>query len=192
MGKPECLSPHIHEHGLSMVDGRLLVVKASVDAPLVLCGKADFAVSRRSAELFELHEVPFKEVVRKLESTQVYAELGFAWCFLETLGTRMDGYFRYNECAGTFREMFERLEGKDGKDPLDLFNGLPFVERARFIGGNRRLTLGVYNERCGGARISVVDSGEGEEAPVILAKAIRGADAGDASRADLISLNRKQ
>ncbi len=176
-----------------MADSRLLVPRALKSTPILINEKADFELSRSRAVLFELREIPFKDALRKLEGTQQYGEVGFAWCFLETLGTRMDGYFRYNEGAETFSDMFVKLTRRRGRDPLDQFNDIPFLERARFIGGNRRLTLGVYQEKFGGARISIVDSSEEEEAPVIMAKLLRRTDAiakQPSAAEELISLNR--
>ena len=193
MGKPGCLNPNVHEHGISMADSRLLVPRALKSTPILINEKADFGLSRSRAVLFELHEIPFKDALRKLEDTPQYGEIGFAWCFLETIGTRMDGYFRYNEDAETFNDMFVRLTRRRGRDPLDQFNDTPFLERARFIGGNRRLTLGVYQEKFSGARISIVDSSEEEEAPVIIAKLLRRAGSAakpQSAAEELISLNR--
>lgn len=134
--------------------------------------RGTYAAQAQSGAYFDVREMPvfLKPVLRDLELLAEREQSGFVWGFLSTKGTELDGYYRFDKDAVSFRKMFKKLRGRLGKSAMERFNELPWRERARFISGSNRLTFGVYTADLCGAYIAVLGSTEQEIAPLAVVK----------------------
>ena len=137
--------------------------------------KLDFNSAQREGMLFGLEELPkfLKTVIGHLENSGTFKENGHVWFYLDTKGTRMDGYYRFNINGKTLEEMFVKLENNESnpREPIDQFDDIAnFKEKARFTSGKQRLTVGIYRDDLGEAYVQIVGSPENEVAPVTVFK----------------------
>jgi hypothetical protein len=132
--------------------------------------QVNFTQSKAMGQLLTLEELPkFLSTggIKDLENTTLYKQIGYTSFFLDTIGTMMDGTYKFNATAQTVQEMFKEVSKYDWED-------LPFSERAQFGAGNKplRVYLSTVGTGCGiRERLSVHADGSPDiPAPVVVIK----------------------
>ncbi len=118
------------------------------------CG--NFAQSQEHGTLLTLQSLPqFMQngLLAGLENTTHYKKEGHVWFYLAD-GTKMNGPYRFKSEAKTIEEMFTKVSKEEWKK-------LPYNKRAYFYGGNRPLSLHLYNVVRDNRRLNI----DGERSP---------------------------
>ena len=148
----------------------------------VLEQKANHDQSKALGTLLTLEELPkvLKIRIEDLENTKFYKIFGFVVFHLDTVGTKMNGYYGFDLEGRTLVEMFIPIvdnkgltseQGGNESQIKETWLSLPFNERARFFGGNKPLLVNLGRGIFGDWRLGVsgVDSQCGV-APVVVVK----------------------
>ncbi len=94
--------------------------------------------SKEAGMLLSLEELPkfLNGMLKDLENTEHYMKNGYVFFYLATVGTSMNGPYRFDPLAKTLEGMFRPVSERE-------YRNLPFEERARFWPGKHRLSVGI-------------------------------------------------
>jgi hypothetical protein len=130
----------------------------------VLEWSADYVQSKTRGTQLTLEELPnfLSTRLEDLENTKSYRRDGHVWFYLGTVGTDMDGPYRFDQEARTLQEMFKPVTETE-------YDLLPFSERARFWAGDKPLSVHLWlNPLVDGKRLGI----DGVDSPLHLAPVV--------------------
>ncbi|MDE1768671.1 MAG: hypothetical protein KGH64_00050 [Candidatus Micrarchaeota archaeon] len=128
---------------------------------------AGFEESKKVGKLFTLEEFPkvFNSLVNGLENTKAYKLNGYVFFYLDTIGTNMNGYYKFNPAGKTVQEMFQQVSEME-------YRHLPFENQSYIHGGSMPLRVFLEHDSfIHGGRLNVLGDGRlGGVAPVVVTK----------------------
>lgn len=134
--------------------------------------KSDYYRSRSKGKLFAFKELPkvFRQLIKDLEKTKFYKDKGYVWFYLDTVGTKSSGTFKFNPEGKTIQEMFKSVTQKD-------YSKLPPNERTFFFKGDWPMTVFLMRVPGMGYRRVVVEGVSHQNvhgvAPIVVIKKVK-------------------
>ena len=129
-------------------DGSALAVK-------IIEEEADYAKVKAKYMLPTLEMLPKlinSGLLKDLENTASYLQKGCTGFYLDTIGTKLNGRFRFNPKGQTVQDMFKKVTENQ-------YLNLPFTERATFFAGDQPLFVGLrYDPFVYGGRLFVLST----------------------------------